>query len=385
MKIPKSAEFIINVLNNHSYEAYVVGGCVRDCIMGRTPLDFDITTSAQPEMVRALFSKTVDTGIEHGTITVLIDGESFEVTTYRIDGEYNDCRRPDTVEFTKNLKDDLERRDFTINAVAYHKDIGFVDPFFGIPDIDKKLIRGVGNPDKRFKEDALRMMRCVRFSVQLGFDIEEETYKALVDNVGLIKKISMERVREELVKALLGDYLENIFLFEKTGLLENIGFVECDYRLLSNVEKNIIHRLAVVLKGCENAKELLLRFKFSNKEIKAVMVVLEYLSVDIGNDLYEVKKIISVVGLERFLDIIEVKSALGEDMAEVKEMYAQILIERPPLGLKDLKVDGKMLIKEKICEHGRDVGRVLAFLLDAVLREPRVNTREELLRLAASC
>lgn len=198
--IPQDAVWILNKLNEGGHEAYIVGGCVRDSILGRMPQDWDITTSALPEEIKTIFDHTFDTGIKHGTITVVLHHENYEVTTYRIDGEYADCRHPDEVSFTKKLNEDLLRRDFTMNAIAYHPKEGFRDPFHGQEDIAAGIIRGVGEPAKRFQEDALRMLRCVRFSAQLGFAIDPETWAALCANTALIQKISAERIREELQK-----------------------------------------------------------------------------------------------------------------------------------------------------------------------------------------
>ena len=210
MNIPEPARKIIDRLNEHGYEAYVVGGCVRDMILKREPGDWDITTSALPEQVKALFRRTVDTGIQHGTVTVMIEKEGFEVTTYRVDGEYHDGRHPEKVTFTRSLEEDLKRRDFTINAMAYHPEHGLVDLFGGMEDIDKKIIRCVGNPVERFTEDALRMLRAVRFSAQLGFEVEENTKAALSRMSGNLEHVSAERIQTELVKLLVSthpDYL----------------------------------------------------------------------------------------------------------------------------------------------------------------------------------
>ena len=179
INIPQKAEQILHILNEAGYEAYVVGGCVRDSILDRVPGDWDITTSALPEQVKELFHRTVDTGIQHGTVTVMMGKEGFEVTTYRVDGEYHDGRHPDAVTFTRSLEEDLKRRDFTINAMAYHPGHGLVDLFGGMEDINRKIIRCVGDPVERFTEDALRMLRAVRFSAQLGFTVEENTKAAL--------------------------------------------------------------------------------------------------------------------------------------------------------------------------------------------------------------
>ena len=194
-EIPQKVEIIINTLEKAGYEAYAVGGCVRDALLGRTPNDWDITTSAKPEQVKALFRRTVDTGIAHGTVTVLLDKDGFEVTTYRVDGEYEDGRHPKEVTFTASLEEDLKRRDFTINAMAYNPGKGLVDLFDGQSDLENKVIRCVGDPLERFTEDALRIMRAVRFSAQLGLSLVEETRKALSVLAPNQKNVSAERIQ----------------------------------------------------------------------------------------------------------------------------------------------------------------------------------------------
>lgn len=203
IQLPEKVRIIINVLQKHGYEAYAVGGCVRDSILGRVPDDWDITTSATPLETKALFSRTFDTGIEHGTITVLLDKEAFEVTTYRVDGEYEDSRHPKEVTFTRSLKEDLLRRDFTINAMAYNDTEGLIDIFGGIEDLNNKTIRCVGNAEERFSEDALRILRAVRFAAQLGFEIEEETQEGIRKLAPTLANISAERIQVELIKMLI--------------------------------------------------------------------------------------------------------------------------------------------------------------------------------------
>lgn len=203
--LPQKVEYIIEKLMENGYEAYAVGGCIRDTILGRTPGDWDITTSARPEEVKAVFHHTHDTGISHGTVTVMLNHEGFEVTTYRIDGEYEDSRHPVCVEFTSRLEEDLKRRDFTINAMAYNPFSGLVDLFHGIDDIMKRQIRCVGNPAERFEEDALRMLRAVRFSGQLGFSIDRATQESIARKSGSLVNISAERIRTELTKLLMSD------------------------------------------------------------------------------------------------------------------------------------------------------------------------------------
>ena len=218
LTIPVNAEKILRVLEKQGFEAFIVGGCVRDSILGRRPDDWDITTSARPEQVKALFRRTVDTGLKHGTVTVLMDKESYEVTTYRIDGEYEDGRHPKEVAFTASLEEDLKRRDFTINAMAYHPDRGLVDLFRGMDDIRAEIIRCVGNPLERFGEDALRILRAVRFSAQLGFSIEAETKTGIEELAPNLKLVSAERIQTELVKLLVSPHPDYFLTAYETGI-----------------------------------------------------------------------------------------------------------------------------------------------------------------------
>lgn len=222
IEIPKSVKLIINVLEENGFEAFAVGGCVRDTILGRNPQDWDITTSALPEQVKALFNRTIDTGIQHGTVTVMIKRVGYEVTTYRVDGEYNDGRHPDSVEFTSNLIEDLKRRDFTINAMAYNPTVGLIDAFDGIGDIERKLIKCVGVAEERFGEDALRILRAVRFSAQLGFEIENDTMKAIEKLAPTLEKISAERIRVEMEKLIVSNHPDKLITAYKSGITKVI-------------------------------------------------------------------------------------------------------------------------------------------------------------------
>lgn len=239
MQIPQKVEYIIEILMKHGYEAYAVGGCVRDSILGRVPEDWDITTSAKPEQVKELFHRTIDTGIQHGTVTIMLDKEGFEVTTYRIDGEYEDSRHPKNIEFTSNLEEDLKRRDFTINAMAYNHKDGLVDIFGGIEDLNKQVIRCVGNAKDRFSEDALRILRAVRFAGQLGFEIEQETREAIVEMASTLKNISAERIRVELDKLLVAKHAQLLKEASKTGICQ-IVLPEFD-RMLAQEQNNPHH------------------------------------------------------------------------------------------------------------------------------------------------
>lgn len=243
IQIPENVNKIIQVLTENGYEAYAVGGCVRDMILGRVPEDWDITTSAKPLEVKRLFRRTIDTGIQHGTVTVLMDKEHYEVTTYRLDGEYEDNRHPKEVLFTSNLKEDLRRRDFTINAMAYNDREGLIDLFEGMEDLSSGLIRCVGSASERFDEDALRILRAVRFSAQLGFQIEEATMKAVRDKVELLRNISAERIRVELTKLLISDHPDRLRMLYEAGITAVI-LPEFDAMMVTG-QKNIHHAYTV--------------------------------------------------------------------------------------------------------------------------------------------
>lgn len=243
IQIPDKVKTIIEVLMKSGFEAYVVGGCVRDMILGKEPEDWDITTSATPLEVKRLFRRTIDTGIQHGTVTVLLDKEHYEVTTYRLDGEYEDNRHPKEVQYTSSLKEDLRRRDFTINAMAYNDSEGMIDLFEGIEDLKKGRIRCVGSAEERFTEDALRILRAVRFSAQLGFEIEPETMKAVKEKAGLLTNISAERIRVELTKLLISDHPDRLKLLYEVGI-SRIILPEFDAMMKTN-QNNIHHAYSV--------------------------------------------------------------------------------------------------------------------------------------------
>jgi len=392
MDLPESVWFILDTLNQNRYEAFVVGGCVRDSLMGIEPKDYDIATSATPLQIKPLFEKTFDTGIKHGTITVVVDGVNFEVTTYRIDGEYKDGRRPVKVSFANKLIDDLIRRDFTINAIAYHGRTGYIDPYDGLDDIDDMCIRGVGDPAKRYQEDALRMLRCIRFASQLGFYIERETYQALIDNASLISQISIERVRDEIIKTFLGGDVEKSILLINTGIISHINIKLSNYLeehltesvpYIERANKDITDRFIILFRNATDAEllEFLKFLKFSNEQIKTITTLKKYVNVKLRNGLYSVRKVMAVLGLDMFLKLVSVKRALGDDMSKIIITKNKIIKNNDPISLRDLKIDGNVLKNNNICD-GKQMGEVLNYLLDCVLRDPTRNTRETLLTLA---
>ena len=398
INIPEDVAYILHTLTDHGYEAYIVGGCVRDSILGRIPNDWDVTTSAEPKETKPLFKKTFDTGIQHGTITIVLNKTNYEVTTYRVDGDYADCRHPEQVSFTKNLKEDLLRRDFTMNAIAYHPKEGFRDPFHGREDIEKGIIRGVGVASLRFQEDALRMLRCVRFAAQLGFEAEESTYQALCENKALIEKISKERIREELEKLWTAPHTEKMPMLWESGLLEKIDPVlsqrlmpRADALLaeLERIPKNAMLRWCLVLQDYtpNEAKAFLKGMKFDNNTLKRVCLLLEYLHEDVPVEAYPLRKLAGKMGTEALLELLSLQEVLrpASPYRESKALLEEILKNGDCLTLKTLALSGKDLMALGI-PHGNILGELLAELLDLVLQDPAHNEKDlltaDVLRLA---
>ncbi len=405
---PKEVMHIIDVLMQHGYEAYAVGGCIRDSVMGRQPKDWDITTSAYPDVVKGLFEKTLDTGLRHGTVTVMMDGGSYEVTTFRIDGRYEDGRHPEYVEFTGRLEDDLRRRDFTINSMAWNAECGIIDPFGGIRDIAAKVVRAVGTPSERFREDALRMLRAVRFAASLGFGIEESTFDAIKNNCALIRKISAERIREELTGILTSDDPGKFALLAETGLLEQIlgkfgysftnagnvsaiGAVEADVCL----RWTMLLRCLTISEANEAAKDILFKLKFSNKNMDRILRLLKYVDMLILPEPGDVAKAVSAAGEDIFPDLLKLKRAAAltlthdekigsnchDSIDEIEKIYRELLASGRCLKLKDLAVNGQDLMRLGFRE-GIDIGNALSYLLDRVIKEPELNRKDILERMA---
>lgn len=376
MVLPQSVKYIIEELNKRGFEGYIVGGCVRDHIMGITPHDYDITTSALPEDIKSIFKHTVDTGIQHGTVTVVINKIGYEITTYRIDGEYTDNRHPKEVIFTSKLEGDLSRRDFTVNAIAYNDNEGFVDLFGGREDIKNKIIKGVGDPDKRFKEDALRMMRALRFSAQLDFSIEENTFNAIKENAHLIKNISMERIREELFKLILSHNNERLILLRESNMAHYFS-KELSEILNNNSEEfftyinslpvDIASRLAYIFRGYD-VKKILRDLKTDNKTINKAVVLEKYYDYNITDE-YSMAKLISLAG-DYTEELLRLKK-------EPLDMYNKIVSENRCCSLKNLAIKGKDVID--LGYSGENIGRILNEALEYVLKNPLNNNREDIL------
>ncbi len=430
IELPRKVIMIINNLQLHGYEAFAVGGCVRDSILARRPQDWDITTSARPEEIKRLFRRTVDTGIEHGTVTVLLGRDSFEVTTYRVDGAYEDSRHPSEVRFTNRLEEDLKRRDFTINAMAYNDDVRLVDAFGGMQDLNHHLIRCVGNPVERFTEDALRILRAVRFSAQLNFPIEPETAEAVRKLAPNLRNISAERIQAELVKLLVSPHPERLQDAYELGITRIIlpewdamvgveqdtphhkyDVAEHTLRAMKNVKRDKILRLTMLfhdmgkpsvkttdengrdhfkghaLVSEELARRILRRLKFDNETIRVVTRLVCYHDYRVEATPKNVRRAMNRIGVDLFPYYLAVRMAdvkaqspyqrreKIENIVEMRRLYQEILEKKECITLRQLAVGGRDLMNLGM-KPGRELGSMLSELLEYVLDDPERNKKD---------
>lgn len=436
IRIPEKVSEIIHELNQNGYEAFAVGGCVRDSILGKLPQDWDITTSAKPHEVKRIFRRTIDTGIEHGTVTVMLGKEGFEVTTYRVDGEYEDNRHPKQVSFTANLTEDLARRDFTINAMAYNPDCGLVDVFGGLEDLRRKVIRCVGTAAERFDEDALRILRAIRFSAQLGFDIEKNTREAMTKKARHLQNISAERIQAELIKLLTSEHPEKLHEAYELGITEvilpeydaivgvsqntpnHIYTVDKHTMIaLKAVEATPVLRLTMLMhdmgkpavkKTVEDgrdifyrhpevsariAKTILKRLKFDNDTLDKVVRLVKWHGLKYNAEAVDVRKALNRIGRDIFDDFIKVQTAdvLAKSPAVIERklellkektaLYHQIIEENQCFEIKSLAINGRDLIAAGI-EAGPLLGAVLERLTEEVIEDQSLNIKEKLVARA---
>lgn len=436
--LPENVKYIIETIETAGFEAFAVGGCVRDSILGKEPNDWDITTSALPGQVKALFGHTIDTGIQHGTVTVMRHHQGYEVTTYRIDGEYEDSRHPKEVSFTANLVEDLKRRDFTINAMAYNEKQGIVDEFHGIEDLQNGIIRAVGDPLERFTEDALRIMRAVRFAAQLGYEIEAETKKAISILAPNLAQISAERIQVEFTKLLVSSHPEQMRVLYETGITA-VVMPEFD-RIMETEQNNphhcysvgehSIHAMQEIESGEESLKYLrfamlfhdfgkaeiktvddagidhfhghatiseeltrtiLRRLKFDNDTISVVTKLVKCHDAEVEAAPKYVRRAINRMGEDIFPLILRVKRAdvmaqstykraeKLQKLSELESIYQEIIKQKECVSLKTLAVTGKDLIEAGV-KPGKEIGTILKEMLELVLEEPDRNQKENLMQ-----
>ncbi len=433
IKVPSYVNKVIGLLELAGFEAYIVGGCVRDQLLGAEPNDYDVCTNARPEQVIEALSglHVIETGIKHGTVTAMVEHKPVEITTFRNDGEYEDHRHPKQVTFSKTLKEDLSRRDFTVNAMAYSDRTGLVDMFGGQGDLRNRIIRCVGEPDKRFDEDALRILRAMRFSSVLDFEIEDETAAAVMRNRRLLEKISAERIMQELQKLLCGDRAVDVLLgFSEVmcviipELAPCVGFRQNNphhcytvyehlCRSVGNIRKDPALRLTMLLhdiekpackttdengidhfkghpvKSAETADLILRRLKLDNASRERITELIRNHDNRIACKKKTVKKYISKHDMGFFEDYLDVRYAdtmaqsnfrIEQKLDELEmfhDIYDEIVAERPVLSVRQLDIDGRDLMAEGY--KGRTIGEALSLALDAVIDEVCVNEKKELL------
>lgn len=432
--IPSDAQKIMSVIADFGFEVYLVGGCVRDSVMGRVPKDWDITTNATPQQIQDMFEHTIPTGIKHGTITVMMHGEGYEVTTFRQDGLYSDGRSPDSVKFVSSLKEDLSRRDFTMNAMAYNEEVGIVDYFGGMDDINNRIVRCVGSAKDRFSEDALRMLRALRFSAQLNFKLDNDirySMECLYKNIG---NVSVERVQAELNKILLSNnpeiigsiegcmmfesYLSEIYKFNTNQNSKYHLYSSTTHSLVATsvIERKLHLRLSAMLhdvgkantkitddEGVDHfpnhakesvkiAEEILKRLKYDNKTIKKVLTLIENHDKVIVTDKQSVKRFLRDIGFDNFNDWCSLRMAdllaqnpkyirrRIEKLYKIKELAREVQFYGEPYTIKDLDIDGNDLMK--IGLKGKEIKIVLDKLLDVVIESCNMNHKDYLIMMA---
>lgn len=434
--LPTPVARALSVLEACGYEGYTVGGCVRDSLLSRTPNDWDITTNATPEEMKVCFKgfRVIETGIRHGTLTVIVDGMQLEITTYRNDGEYLDNRHPVQVTFSKNIEDDLSRRDFTVNAMAYHPQKGFVDLFGGREDLQNRIIRAVGDAKTRFEEDGLRILRAIRFASVLDFDIAEDTAKAVHACKNLLSGIAAERIREELCKLICGrgavrilrEYIDVISVF-LPELVRCVGFeqntkyhcydvFEHTLQALALCEDcDLVTRLGILLHdigkplcytedeqgghfkghapvGVEITKEVLSRLRFDNETIRRMELLVEWHDIPLSAEKKRVKRLLQKLSDEDILRLLEIKRCdrlahapdfreMPPDLALIPSVMEEIRAEDACLSLRTLAIGGDDLMALGV-PKGKQIGELLHALLDDVIEESLPNEKEALLQAA---
>lgn len=387
ISIPKEVERALNILHENAFDAYIVGGCVRDSIMGISPWDWDITTSAKPEEIILSFQgyRTIETGIKHGTITVIINKMQIEITTYRIDGKYSDNRHPDDVSFTDNIGLDLKRRDFTINALAYNG-TDAIDLFGGISDIKDKIIRCVGEADERFNEDGLRILRALRFASVLNFEIEENTSDSIHKNKDLLNNISMERINTEFSKLLMGFNFQNIIIKYRNVIevflpeIDKFSHEELKYRLSSmNNLNSLILKLSLLLYKIEKPDTILIRLKYDNFTINSVKLLLANIDLNIIPDFPNIRKLLRDMDYINLCNLIQVKKILFESqydgLIKSEKIAKEIIETNQCYSLKSLAINGRDLIEAGI-PKGKKIGMILDDVLDKVIENSLENEKD---------
>lgn len=379
--LPPKIEYVLDTLISYGHEAYIVGGCVRDLLCGKVPHDYDVTTSALPEEIQAVFDKTIPTGLKHGTVTVIVDHERIEVTTFRTENSYSDSRHPDGVNFVRDVKQDLARRDFTVNAMCYNKYDGLIDCFGGKQDIENKVLKSVGNAKTRFCEDALRILRLFRFAATLEFSIEKQTFDAAIKCAPLLKNISAERIFVELQKTARGINPDIIRPLLTTNALDGYSLKSADLSHIYKLEnKENLRTFSFINLASDNLPNTLDTLKCSNG-FKDYCIKMNYLSQNIIDDnKTSIKKALNYADFDIVSDILfYYRDIFGTDISKHKTLLDEILTNNEPYKISHLDISGKDITA--LGFDGKAVGEKLEFLLYEVIKNPTLNTRENLLNL----
>lgn len=397
MILNNDAKELISIIKNNGYQAYAVGGCVRDALMNRECGDFDITTSALPNELEDVLDryniKYIETGLKHGTVTAIYNSVPYEITTFRSDGEYRDNRHPDSVTFEKDVKLDLARRDFTINAIAYNDEDGFVDCFDGINDINNKIVRCVGDAQLRFNEDALRIMRAVRFASVLCCNIEQETKEAMFNNKHLLKNVASERIYKELIKLLLGDNVENVLIEYREILEEVIPELKCigDYsnavKSIGFIEKKDYMRLTSLLLpfDIDESQRVLKHLKVSNDVYNKVTTLIKIHDETILPNKSNIKYWLRTIGIDLTYDFINLKKALNLNLdnkafEQTKALIDEIIANNEPYLISHLMINGNDLLD--LGFEGKSIANELGNLIQLVSTNPEYNEKRKLIEQA---
>lgn len=377
-KIPPKIEFVLENLSKNRFEAYIVGGCVRDMLMGITPHDFDVTTSATPEQVIEIFEKTVPTGIKHGTVTVLVEKTPVEVTTFRTEGEYLDHRRPDKVEFVTSLKEDLSRRDFTVNAMAYNPCTGLCDYFGGEEDLRNKMLRAVGEAEKRFDEDALRILRLFRFASVLGFECESKTLSAALKYAPTLEQISKERIMAELSKAVMGKNIKAMAPLIESGALGFLGIKkQPDFGVLEKIRENQNLSLFSFLYFSDaEVITALSALKASNEQKNYARALLKVFNLPFPSKKSELKRMLALSSVSIVEDYLSLAAAFSKDISFQRQKLKEIIENNEPYLISHLKIDGNTL--KNMGYKGEEIGEILERLIMLVIEYPEINNETDL-------
>lgn len=432
--LPQDVQYILNTLHQHNHQAYIVGGCVRDNLLNKEPKDYDITTSALPEQTLEIFNNhnTIPTGLQHGTITLMLNNIPYEITTFRNDGEYTDNRRPNSVTFTSNLHEDLSRRDFTINSMAYNEQEGLIDPFNGQRDLQLCIIQCVGNPNERFQEDSLRMMRAIRFASRFKFHIHLDTFKAIKANSHLIQNISNERIQSELNQILLGSF----YYIDLLSIVNLLQYILPELQNCIDVKQNnpyhifdvYLHILATVYTieptlhlrltmllhdiakpltkttddnsidhfyghntlGADLATTILKRLRYDNNTIIKVRDLILYHDAEIHPTKKAIKRWLNKTSEETVRNLLKVKEAdmlaqnpiyyqdRHDKLEQIEILLDEILQEQQCFSKKDLAINGNDLIAMGI-KQGEEIGKIIDELVEYVIDNPDMNTKDKLI------